>query len=103
MRNIAKHALIAALLLEVFARHGVMVTLSLVAAGLAALKGSPVWLETRRTIWEVLKSRQPKKLWKQASAYCEEIGAIEVREVLEDDELCHELATLLDLSLGRNC
>jgi len=65
MRNIAKHALIAALLLEVFARHGVMVTLSLVAAGLAALKGSPVWLETRRTIWEVLKSRQPKKLWKQ--------------------------------------
>lgn len=61
----AKQALIVALLLEVLARHGVMLTLSLLAAGLAALKGSPVWLESRRMIWDVLKSRQPKQLWRQ--------------------------------------
>lgn len=60
MRNMAKQALIVAVLLEVLARHGVMLTLSLLAAGLAALKGSPVWLESRRMIWDVLKSRQPK-------------------------------------------
>jgi len=61
----AKQALIVAVLLEVLARHGVMLTLSLLAAGLAALKGSPVWLESRRMIWDVLKSRQPKQLWRQ--------------------------------------
>eukprot|EP00913_Durusdinium_trenchii_P026601 g24957.t1 len=100
MRSVAKQALIVALLLEVYARHGVMLTLGLLAAGLAALKGSSMWLETRQMLWEALRSQQPKQLWRQAKDFCLEIGAVEVREVLEDEELCQELSEHLQLMLG---
>ncbi|CAE7395955.1 unnamed protein product [Symbiodinium sp. CCMP2592] len=93
----AKQALLAALLLEVCERHSFMLMLLLVAAAAAALLRS-CGADARRLAWHLLRTRQPNaKLYRQASAFCSSYGAIEVREVLEDEELCEEFARHLNL------
>ncbi|CAE7251984.1 atpA, partial [Symbiodinium necroappetens] len=93
----AKQALLAALLLEVYERHSFLLMLLLLAAAAAALLRS-CGADARRLAWHLLRARQPNaKLYRQAGAFCSGCGAIEVREVLEDEDLCEELARHLNL------